>query len=362
MSTAIESLSVYVGIADVLDIMATSVLIYYVLLLDSRNARGADSHRHPRARRAARRRDAACTSICSARSCSCIVVGAAVTHSDRLSARAAPRARADRARRILPHRPRRRRGWLRRRKTRRLRRWRSAAFLLSRNRLGALIVIEQQSGLKEFVESGTMLERQSLRRAAAADLHAALAAARRRGDRSRKPHRSGRLLLAARRAVAGERRRRARAIAPRSGLTEQTDAVVRRRFRRRAARIYDRARGKLSRPWRKKQRLVKMLLAVTRPPRDATRLARQRSRLAPARAAACRGANRPRTPCVQIIRKNFGLKVLSLALAIVGWAYFRLRGESRSSRRASTSSSRVPIVAVNLPVGYVAHFTERKPS
>ena len=32
-----------------------------------------------------------------------------------------------------------------------------AAFLLSRNRLGALIVLEQQSGLKEFVESGTVL-------------------------------------------------------------------------------------------------------------------------------------------------------------------------------------------------------------
>ncbi len=32
-----------------------------------------------------------------------------------------------------------------------------AAFLLSRNKLGGLMVIEQQSGLKEFVESGTLL-------------------------------------------------------------------------------------------------------------------------------------------------------------------------------------------------------------
>ena len=31
------------------------------------------------------------------------------------------------------------------------------AFLLGRNRRGALIVIEQQSGLKEYCESGTML-------------------------------------------------------------------------------------------------------------------------------------------------------------------------------------------------------------
>ena len=31
------------------------------------------------------------------------------------------------------------------------------AFLLSRERIGALIVIEQQTGLKEFVESGTVL-------------------------------------------------------------------------------------------------------------------------------------------------------------------------------------------------------------
>jgi hypothetical protein len=26
---------------------------------------------------------------------------------------------------------------------------------------------------------------------------------------------------------------------------------------------------------------------------------------------------------VQIIRKNFGLKVLAFALAVIGWAYFR---------------------------------------
>ncbi len=35
-----------------------------------------------------------------------------------------------------------------------------AAFLLSRNKYGALIVIEQQTGLKEFIESGTTLDAQ----------------------------------------------------------------------------------------------------------------------------------------------------------------------------------------------------------
>ena len=43
----------YVGISDVVDVIATSILIYYVLLLDSRDARRADTDRNSRHRRLA---------------------------------------------------------------------------------------------------------------------------------------------------------------------------------------------------------------------------------------------------------------------------------------------------------------------
>ncbi len=62
---------------------------------------------------------------------------------------------------------------------------------------------------------------------------------------------------------------------------------------------------------------------------------------------------------MQIIRKNFGLKVLSLALAITGWAYFRFAANPVIAARFDQQIS-VPIVAANLPVGYIAHFTDKE--
>jgi YbbR domain-containing protein len=62
---------------------------------------------------------------------------------------------------------------------------------------------------------------------------------------------------------------------------------------------------------------------------------------------------------VQIIRKNFGLKVLSLALAIVGWAYFRYAANPVLAARFDQQFS-VPIVTANLPVGYVARFADKE--
>ncbi len=62
---------------------------------------------------------------------------------------------------------------------------------------------------------------------------------------------------------------------------------------------------------------------------------------------------------MQIIRKNFGLKILSLALAIVGWAYFRFAANPVIAARFDQQIS-VPIVTENLAVGYVAHFTEKE--
>jgi YbbR domain-containing protein len=62
---------------------------------------------------------------------------------------------------------------------------------------------------------------------------------------------------------------------------------------------------------------------------------------------------------VQIIRKNFGLKILALALAIVGWAYFRFASNPIFAARFDQQLS-VPITEANLPVGYIAHFTDKE--
>ncbi len=62
---------------------------------------------------------------------------------------------------------------------------------------------------------------------------------------------------------------------------------------------------------------------------------------------------------MQIIRKNFGLKVLSLALAVVGWAYFRFAQNPAIAARFDQQIS-VPITTTNLPVAYFAHFTDKE--
>jgi diadenylate cyclase len=162
-----------------------------------------------------------------------------------------------------------------------------AAFLLSRNRLGALIVIEQQSGLKEFVESGTVLNAEL-----SAELLLAIFV-------PRSPLHDGAVIareniieaagcfLPLAEARLGERRVGTRHRAA-LGLTEQTDAVVI-VISEESGAISIAREGKLSRPVEEESRLVKVLLAVTRPPREHRRLARNdivsqlRARLGPQR-------------------------------------------------------------------------------
>jgi YbbR domain-containing protein len=62
---------------------------------------------------------------------------------------------------------------------------------------------------------------------------------------------------------------------------------------------------------------------------------------------------------VEIVRKNFALKVLALALAIVGWAYFRLAGNPIVATTQLQQLS-VPVTAVNLPLGLVARFGDHQ--
>ena len=56
---------------------------------------------------------------------------------------------------------------------------------------------------------------------------------------------------------------------------------------------------------------------------------------------------------MQIIRKNFGLKVLSLLLAIVGWAYFRYATNPVLAARFEQQFT-IPIAAANLTPGLSA--------
>lgn len=61
---------------------------------------------------------------------------------------------------------------------------------------------------------------------------------------------------------------------------------------------------------------------------------------------------------LEAIRRNFALKLLSLALAILGWSYFRYANNPLVSARSDQQLS-VPIVAINVPAGYLAHFTDK---
>ncbi|HEY6484899.1 MAG TPA: diadenylate cyclase CdaA [Candidatus Cybelea sp.] len=156
------------------------------------------------------------------------------------------------------------------------------AFFLSQNRRGALIVIEQQSGLKEICESGTPLHADISEEllltifTPASPLHDGAVIVR-EGEIEA----AGCLLPLAERPLTGVRmgtRHRA-AI----GLSEQTDAVVLVVSEQTGAIRIARA-GRLSRPVDDEQRLVKMLLAVTRAPRHERRrpndlIAHLRSRL-----------------------------------------------------------------------------------
>ena len=58
------------------------------------------------------------------------------------------------------------------------------------------------------------------------------------------------------------------------------------------------------------------------------------------------------------LKKNFGLKVLSLALACAAWAYFSLAAAPGTTARFAQSLS-VPIVVSGLAPGFQARFSEK---
>jgi YbbR domain-containing protein len=63
---------------------------------------------------------------------------------------------------------------------------------------------------------------------------------------------------------------------------------------------------------------------------------------------------------VQIVRKNFALKLLAVSLAIVGWAYFRFASNPIVATAQFNQQVSIPITAVDLPFGFVAHYADRQ--
>jgi diadenylate cyclase len=141
-----------------------------------------------------------------------------------------------------------------------------AAFLLSGTKTGALIVIEQQSGLKDFIESGTVLD-------ARLSIELLLSI-----FNTRSPLHDGAVIVRESRVEAagcflplaeprpGEPRIGTRHRAA-LGLTDQTDAVVL-IVSEETGTIRIARGGKLSRPIEDEQRLIRVLLAMTRGPRE----------------------------------------------------------------------------------------------
>lgn len=62
---------------------------------------------------------------------------------------------------------------------------------------------------------------------------------------------------------------------------------------------------------------------------------------------------------LEIVRKNFALKALAVALALVGWAYFRIAGNPLVAA-AEFQQLSIPISVANLALGDVARFTDHE--
>lgn len=271
----------YIGLADIFDILATSILIYYVLLL-IRGTRAVQILTGVLVLVALLGLANVLRLYLLGTILQLLVVGAAVTLPIVFQPELR-RALEQIGRGGLLHIGENSTGWTRP-EDKSIVALARAAFLLSRSRIGALMVIEQQSGLKEFIESGTILN---------AELSAELLLAI---FMPRSPLHDGAVMirenvieaagcflplaeqtLAERRV--GTRHRAA------LGLTEQTDAVIVVVSEETGAVCVARE-GKLSRPVDEEARLVKILLAVTRAPRDHRRLPNDivsniRTRLAP---------------------------------------------------------------------------------
>jgi diadenylate cyclase len=263
MVSLINALLNYVGIADVIDIVATSVLIYYVLLL-IRGTRAVQIITGVFVLAGLLGLANLLHLYLLGAILQVLVFGAAVTLPIVFQPELR-RALEQIGRGGLLHIGEETTDWMRQEDTS-ISTIARAAFLLSRNKLGGLIVIEQQSGLKEFVESGTVLNAEL-----SAELLLAIFMPRSPLHDGAVIVREGIIEAAGCFLPLAEQRLTERRVGTRHraalGLTEQTDAVIV-VISEESGTISIARSGKLSRAVEEEARLVKMLLAVTRPPRD----------------------------------------------------------------------------------------------
>jgi|HubBroStandDraft_5_1064220.scaffolds.fasta_scaffold19812_2 diadenylate cyclase len=265
---ALATFSQYVGVSDVIDVLATSVLIYYVLLL-IRGTRAVQILIGILVLLGLLGVATFLRLYLLGTILRLIVVGAAVTIPivfqpelrralEQLGRGGIFRMQSEDGEPV-PRRP----------EDRTMVALARTAFLLAEDRRGALVVIEQQSGLKEISETGTPLHADLSEEllltifAPGSPLHDGAVVVQ-----DGRVEAAGCLLPLAERPLSGVRigtRHRAAL-----GLSEQTDAVVLVVSEQSAAIRIARG-GKLSRPVEDESRLVKMLLAVTRPPRQERR-------------------------------------------------------------------------------------------
>jgi diadenylate cyclase len=285
MTTWLSNLFTFVGFTDVLDVVATSVLIYYVLLL-IRGTRAVQILTGVLVLVGLLGLADALHLFLLGAILQLLVVGAAVSLPIVFQPELR-RALEQIGRGGLLHIGDESTEWVRQ-EDQSVATLAHGAFLLARNKLGGLIVIEQQSGLKEFADSGTRLDAKlspelllsifmprSPLHDGAVIVHEGLIVA------------AGCFLPLAEQRLAAERRVGTRHRAA-LGLTEQTDAVVIVISEETGA-ISIAREGKLTRAIDDESRLVRVLLAVTRPPRDGRGFAgndlvsQLRARLAPRR-------------------------------------------------------------------------------
>jgi hypothetical protein len=62
---------------------------------------------------------------------------------------------------------------------------------------------------------------------------------------------------------------------------------------------------------------------------------------------------------VEIVRKNFALKLLAIGLAIVGWAYFRFANNAMMPNQEYQQLA-IPITVVNVPLGSIVRYTDHQ--
>ena len=225
-----------------------------------------------------------------------------------------------------------------------------AALLIAEARHGALIVVERSTGLQDYSETGVPVHGKAHRRAARVDLHDALAAARRRGDRSRRSDPRGRVPAPAR-GDAGARGASLWHASPRGAVGELADGRGRGRRLRGDAGDLDR----LQRPHdRRPRRGAPAPGAVVAAPQPHPAAALPQQGVLAVRAV--EGVRpawlRRRIDVRRIVTHDFPLKAVAVVIALLFWV--GIMQNAAPSVITVAFDGRIPVERPdNVPSGYV---------